>query len=89
MPILVTDGGYKFGLANQTNPRIRNYNQRTCIPDIRSGPATKRTRGISLVVRMTMAADDTHQAKLAEKCHYLPKRQNKCMSASTTSHGHK
>ena len=88
MPFLVTDGGYKFGLANWTNQGIGNHNWKTCIPDIRNGPTTKHIRDISLVVRTTMAVDGTHQVNLVEKYHYLPERQDKSMSTNTNAHGH-
>ena len=60
VPILVATSGYQFGLANWTHLELGYYNQRAHVPDIHSGPATQRTKGLPLVVRKAMVADDTY-----------------------------
>ena len=85
VPILAANGGYQFGPANRTYSELGHYNWRAHVPDIRSGPATQCTRGLPPVVRKSMVADGTHQAKLAENRNYLPTWEDESVGIHTTT----
>ena len=88
MPILAPDGRYQFGSTSRIDPGFGSHNQRTYVPDIRGCFVVEHTMSISFVVGTTMAADSTYKTELAEKYHYVLKRESQSARGDTTPSGH-
>ena len=80
VPILDVNDRYQLSSTNWPHPELGHYNLMARVLDISSGLATQRTRGLSPVVRKTMAVDGTYKAKLVEKRNHLPKTENKTVN---------